>query len=310
MEGRKGLSAIEMCQLIDMEYEILGPQDRSCEGPAPLKTAQAQQFAFCSYENEEALKYVRETNAGIIFVRSTLKIGPGDTAHKTIIRVDDPKLAFVKIASDRFSTRPPSEIHPASAIDSKAVIQAGVHIGPHVSIGECEIGSDAVIYGNNYLYSNVKIGKRVVINAGSIIGRDGVGHVRDENGGWVKFPHYGGVVIERDAEIGANVCIDKGTFDNTVIGEGSIINNFCHIGHNVRIGKHCLVGVGSIICGSTQVGDNCWFAPGSIVRNTVRIGSDVVVGMGSVVTKDIDDGCVVYGLPARVMRKKSDTEKY
>lgn len=310
MENRKGLSALDMCRIIDMEHKILGSKERYSEGPASLETAKPGQFAFCSYDNEDALKYIKKSNAGILIVCNTLKLEQDDIGNKTIILVEDPKLAFVKIASARFSTKPSAGIHPSATIDDEARLQEGVHIGPHSVIGRCEIGSDAIIFGNNYLYHNVKIGEGVVINAGSVIGRDGVGHIRDSTGKWIKFPHYGGVIIEKNVEIGGNVCIDKGTFDNTVIGEGSIINNFCHIGHNVRIGKNCLVGVGSIICGSSKVGNNCWVSPGSMVRDTVKIGNDVVIGMGSVVVKDIGDGCVVYGVPARVIRKKKDTEKY
>lgn len=161
-------------------------------------------------------------------------------------------------------------------------------------------GENATIHPYVCIYPNVRVGKNVIVYSGAVIGSDGFGFAKNEQGKWEKFPHIGGVVIGDDVEIGSNTVIDRGTLDNTIIGQGTKINNLCHIGHNVEIGKNCIIGVGSYLGGSSKVGNDSWIALGAIIRNGIKVGKNVMVGMGSVVTKDIDDNCVVFGVPAKV----------
>lgn len=135
----------------------------------------------------------------------------------------------------------------------------------------------------------------------AVIGEDGFGYARAEDGSLTKIPHRGNVVIEKDVTIGSHVCIDRAVVGSTVIGEGSKIDNLCHIAHGVKIGKHCLVVAGAVIGGSAEIGDNCFIGINASIKNKVKIGNGVTVGMGAVVTKDVPDGVTVVGNPARII---------
>lgn len=149
----------------------------------------------------------------------------------------------------------------------------------------------------------VKIGKNVTIGENCSIGYDGFGYERDKDGKLWKFPHYAGVVIKSDVEISSNVCIDRGTFDDTYIGEGTKIDNCIHIAHNNHIGKNCVITAGVITSGSVIVGDNVWLGVNSCIREGLEIGEGALVGMGAVVVKDVDPYTTVIGNPARVMER-------
>lgn len=154
----------------------------------------------------------------------------------------------------------------------------------------------------------MKIGRNVTIYDGAVIGADGQAYQRDKRGILRKFPQTGGVIIGDDVEIGSNVSIMKGTFNNTIIGEGTKIGHLCSIGHNVIIGKHCFITTHSMLGGSSRIGDYSQVWLGACIRDGIRIGSNVMIGMGSVVTRDIGDNCVACGVPARVVRGKPSPE--
>jgi UDP-3-O-[3-hydroxymyristoyl] glucosamine N-acyltransferase len=145
--------------------------------------------------------------------------------------------------------------------------------------------------------SNVVIGKNVVI------GGEGFGYEFDDDV-LVKFPHYGGVIIESDVDIGNNTCIDRGALGNTIIMKGTKIDNLVHIAHNVEIGERCLVVANVGIGGSVKIGNDCYIGFGATIKNGVKIGNNVVVGMGAVVLRDIPDNEVWVGNPARNINEK------
>ena len=185
-------------------------------------------------------------------------------------------------------------------IAPSSVIAADVFIGPLCSIGEdVEIGEKTVIHAGVHVYEHVSIGRNVIVNSGTVIGANGFGYERNEEGKLEKFPHVGGVIIENDVEIGANVSIDKAGLSNTVIKKGCKINNFVHIAHNVQIGENSIIMANVYLGGSVKIGDQCWISPHSILRDRIQIGSNVFIGMGSVVTKNIPDNMTVMGSPAR-----------
>jgi len=293
-----------------MEHDVLGDPERAVGKPAAIDSSDVNSVSFCSYKADAAIDSIRLSKAGVVFCSNELSFEKNDYDDKTLVLVEDPKLAFVRIMQHFFDHKRPHGVHPSAIIENGAVIGHDVYIGPNTYIGKCKVEEDTIIYGNCYLYPDVMVGKRVLVNAGAIIGREGIGHVRDVGGKWQRFPHIGGVIIKDGAEIGGNSCIDRGTLGNTVIGEGTIVNNLCHIGHNVVVGKDCLIGVGSILCGGSKVGNRCWLGPGSIVRDGVTIGEKAVIGMGSVVTKNVPDNCVVYGIPARIIKKSHDSNEF
>lgn len=141
----------------------------------------------------------------------------------------------------------------------------------------------------------------VVIGKNTVIGADGFGYARAEDGTLVKMPHRGNVVIEENVEIGSNTCIDRAVVGSTVIGAGTKIDNLVHIAHGVKIGKNCLIVAGAVIGGSCEIGDNCFIGINASIKNKVKIGNNVTVGMCAVVLKDVPDGVTVIGNPARIL---------
>jgi UDP-3-O-[3-hydroxymyristoyl] glucosamine N-acyltransferase len=176
-----------------------------------------------------------------------------------------------------------------------------VYIGPFTYVGGAEIARGTIIYGHVYIYDGVQIGKNVIIHAGTIIGADGFGYLREEDGSVTSFPQVGGVEIEDQVEIGANACIDRGSLGNTIVRRGARIDNLVHIAHNVVVGRNAFVIANAMIGGSTVLGDGSWVSPSATLRDTIRIGRDAMVGLGAVVTRDVPDAEVWAGTPARPM---------
>lgn len=138
---------------------------------------------------------------------------------------------------------------------------------------------------------------------GTVIGADGFGYARAEDGTLVKMPHRGNVVIEENVEIGCNTCIDRAVEGSTVIGAGTKIDNLVHIAHGVKIGKNCIIVAGSVIGGSCEIGDNVYIGIGAMIKNKIRIGKNAFIGMGAVVTKDVPEGATIVGNPGREHKK-------
>ena len=216
---------------------------------------------------------------------------------KCLIVVNNPKLFFAKLVNQQMNSFI-SGIHPSAIISDNAKIASNSYIGPNVCVGNnVEIGENTFIHSNCSIYDNVKIGHNVIIDAGCVIGSSGFGFVRDEEGVPTQFPQLGGVIIEDDVEIGANVCIDRGALQDTVIHKGVKIDNLVQIAHNVEIGEYTFVIANTIIAGSTTIGKRCWIAPSRII-NKIRIGDDVTIGYGSVVLKSVPARTTYMGNPA------------
>ena len=214
------------------------------------------------------------------------------------IRVKRPKLAFARIAALLHppETREP-QVHPTAVISPNARIGTGVFIGAFVCVGEgsevgdgvhlragAKVGDGVRIGGGTILHPNVlvddgcSVGSNVVLHSGVIIGADGFGYVLDENGEYIKFPQIGTVVIEDNVEIGANTCIDRGALGETRIGEGTKIDNLVQVGHNVQVGKHCVIAAQTGISGSVVIEDNCVIGGQVGFGDHARIKSGAVIG--------------------------------
>lgn len=193
------------------------------------------------------------------------------------------------------------QIGSNTVIGPKVQLGRNVRIGHNCSVtGDVVIGDDTVISDNVVIKNRVRIGKRCVIQALTMIGEDGFGAYEEDNHRKVMIRHYGGVTIGDDVFIGSHVDIERGTIDDTVIEDGTKIAPCTLIGHNVRVGKDAVL-ICSHLYGSVEVGDNGWIV-GSIVKNQCRVGDNALVGIGSAVTRDIEDGKVAVGIPARVIR--------
>lgn len=141
------------------------------------------------------------------------------------------------------------------------------------------------------------------VNDSCVIGKEGFGWVRQEDGSLIQMPHAGDVIIEANVTIGAQTCIDRAVVGSTIIGYGSKIDNLVHVGHGAKVGKHCLIVAGAVLGGSCEIGDYSFIGMGALIKNKIRVGKNVTVGMGAVVTKDVPDGWTVIGNPARRLEK-------
>lgn len=196
------------------------------------------------------------------------------------------------------------------AIGHGTYISPRVELGKNVRIGhnctldgEITIGDGTVIRNNVVVVNRVQIGKRCEIHSGAVIGHDGFAYTEDEKHVKTMIKHYGGVAIGEDVTIFDNVCITRGTIDDTVIEDGVKIDSLSHIAHNVHIKRNSALAAPCRLNGSVTVGENAYIA-GAVVRNQCTVGDSAFVGLGAVVVKDVPAGITVAGVPAKPIEKK------
>ncbi len=280
--------------------EVLGNDARIISAIAPIGDASSRAITFCIRKGDQGVEMVRKSGAGVIICHNDLPLTSEDLKDKTFILVSDPRSAFIKVMKEYFlEEKIEYGTHPTAVVHQDAEIHPNVYIGPYCCIGKCKIGGGTVIYGSNYIHANTRIGRNVTIQAGTVIGAESVSFQRIESGELERFPQLGGVVIEDDVWIGANTSIVRGTMEDTIIGKGTMIGHQCCIGHSSIIGRHCAITSCTMIGGHCRVGDASQIGLSACIRNGITIGRNVVVGMGSVVTKDVGDGKVVFGVPAK-----------
>ncbi|HEX7517989.1 MAG TPA: UDP-3-O-(3-hydroxymyristoyl)glucosamine N-acyltransferase [Chthoniobacterales bacterium] len=292
-----------------------GNRDRKVSAVAPLAQANTEQLSFLS--NRKYAAQLAETKAGATLVPQNL-----EGEDERWIRVDDPYFAVACILTKWFGARPmPKGVSAQASIASTARLGANVAIGPFTTIGEnvvigdnvtifqnvsIETGStledDSIIYPNVVIYDGTRIGRRCIIHAGVVIGSDGYGFAMHD-GKHHKIPQIGIVRIEDDVEIGAGTTIDRAALGETVIGEGTKIDNLVQIGHNVRIGKHCLLVSQVGISGSTTLGDYVSMGGQSGAVGHRKIGDHAQVAGQSGVYHDLPEGAKVTGTPAMPFRQ-------
>lgn len=222
---------------------------------------------------------------------------------KVILIVDNPKLVIAKVGNAFFIDKIKRGIHSTAVVDHEAKIGKDVFIGANASIGNCIIGDNTVIHSGVSINDYVEIGCNVVVKPGARLGYEGFGFERQENCNLLKFPQLGKLIINDNVEVGANTCIDKGSLSDTIIGDGTKINNLCHIAHNVIIGKNVIITAHVNVSGSVIIEDNVWIASNATVRDQQKIGKGAVIGMGAVVTKNIPAGETWIGNPAYKLEK-------
>lgn len=189
-------------------------------------------------------------------------------------------------------------VGPGAVIGERAVLEEGVRVHAHVVVGEdCRVGRDTEIFPQVTLYPGTWIGRRVRIHAGTVIGSDGFGYLAAEDGTRVKIPQVGRVEIGDDVEIGANCTIDRASLGTTRILTGTKIDNLVQVGHNCRIGQHCVLVAQVGISGSVVIGDHCTLAGQVGVGDHVTLADRTVVGGQSGVVRDLASGRYL-GYPA------------
>lgn len=185
---------------------------------------------------------------------------------------------------------PPAAIHSSASVARTAHVDAGVVIGP-----------GTVIAPGAVILSRVRIGADCHIGPNTVIGTDGFGYERDAEGVPFKFPHLGGVRIGDRVEVGANAAIDRGSLDDTRIGDDCKIDNLVHVAHNCDVGARSYLIAAAQLGGSVTVGEDVWVGPQVAMKQKVRIGDGATVGVGAVVIRDVAGATVVAGNPARLL---------
>jgi UDP-3-O-[3-hydroxymyristoyl] glucosamine N-acyltransferase len=289
--------------------KVIGDGSVVISGLAGIEGAQEGDITFASTERFIPLLKGTKASAAIVSQEIT------DVSFPLLI-VKNPLLAAAKILA-AFTRQPyvaggvsamawvsPSAkvskdatIHPFVSIGDEAEIGSRVTIYPFVSIGpQAAIGEDTVIYPHVTIYPRCILGKRVIIHAGTVIGADGFGFVKDGEAN-VRIPQVGIVEIEDDVEIGANCCLDRATFGKTLVKKGVKFDNLVQIGHNVQIGENSIIVAQVGISGSTKLGKNVTLAGQVGLVDHIEIGDNVMIGAQSGIAKNVPPNQIVLGTP-------------
>jgi UDP-3-O-[3-hydroxymyristoyl] glucosamine N-acyltransferase len=289
-------------------------------GVAGLDEANEQDVSFLG--NRKYASQLAATKASTVLVEKDFTGQP--RPGQAFIACANSTVAFSQ-AIALFAPPPPSfppGIHPAAVVAPTATIGAGAHIGPCAVIDEravigagtviaagCYIGQDSVVGEKSLLYANVsirercRIGSRVIIHPGSVIGSDGFGFAPDGRGGLMKIPQVGIVQIDDDVEIGGNCTIDRARFGRTWLKRGVKLDNQVHIAHNVVVGEWSLLIGQCGIAGSTEIGRGVIVAAQAGINGHITIGDGARVGGTSGVVRSLPPGATVIGTPAESQRE-------
>jgi UDP-3-O-[3-hydroxymyristoyl] glucosamine N-acyltransferase len=281
---------------------LRGPADKEISGLATLHEAGPGQVSFLA--NPQYRKFLATTHASAVLLKPADAEGFAGDA----LLVADPYLAYARI-SHLFDPKPKStagihpsavvaddaQVDPTASVGAFAVIESGAQIAAGVTIGaHCFIGARSTIAEGGWLaprvtlYHDVRIGKRVVIQSGAVLGGEGFGFA-NEKGVWNKIAQIGGVSIGDDVEIGVNTAIDRGAMDDTRIGNGVKLDNQIQIAHNVQVGDHTAMAACVGISGSSKIGKHCMLAGGVGLVGHIEICDGVFITGMTMVTRSITE---------------------
>jgi UDP-3-O-[3-hydroxymyristoyl] glucosamine N-acyltransferase len=278
------VSSAELARELGLDHS---GADAGIEAVAGLGHAQAGDLSFSSQVS------IGDVAIGaIVICRPDAAGRPG-----TGILAGNPRLAFIRALAlldaapgfDRSDAGP--VVDPTARIGSNVVIEPGVTIGAGTWIDHGVV-----------LHRGTRIGRGCIVKANSVIGGNGFGFERDEEGRPVRFLHLGGVVIEDEVEIGALNTVVRGALGDTRVGARTKTDDHVHIAHNVVVGEDCLITACAEISGGVTIGNRVWIGPNVSIIDRIAIGEDAVIGLGAVVAKPVPAGATVTGNPAEEMR--------
>ena len=308
------ISVDKIAKLID--GQIIGDKTFQVEDICDVEKGKKNCITYLS--NSKYKKYLKDNNASVIVVNNDFK---EDSIDKNYIKVSNPALSFIDIIN---LFHPPfkeeSKIYDSALICKNAKLGKDLFIGPNVIIEEkveigdnvmigsgtfiarnTKIGSNTKIFSNVSIYHNTVIGSNCKIDSGTIIGADGFGLVKGD-GKNKSIPHSGNVIIKDDVFIGANCCIDRGTINDTIISENCRFDNLIQIGHNVQIGRGCVMAAQVGIAGSVIIKDNVTIAGQVGIIDHIVIEENTVITAKSLVCNSVEKGSFLSGNPAQPHR--------
>lgn len=308
----------DIADLLDADVGRPAPADWRAAGLSSLDNAGPGDVTYCAGPRQA--DGLRETRAGACILRE--RDGVLAPAHLALLFSDAPARDFAKLAAVlcpgamRPIATPLSGISIGATIDASARLEVGTTlapgvilgrrveigtgttIGPHCIIGDgVRIGRDCTI-GPHVTITHAFVGDRVVIQSGARIGQDGFGFVPGRRG-HAKAAQLGRVIVQDDVEIGANATVDRGALDDTILGEGTKIDNLVHIAHNVIVGRHCLIAAQVGIAGSTSIGDFVVIGGQAGIAGHLTIGSGAGIAGKAGVLHDVPAQMRIGGSPAR-----------
>lgn len=317
----QGLTFSEVASLIGAAVPVAEP-NRHVRDIAPLDRASPCDLTF--FDNKKFTPAARTTHAGACVTTAALAKELPDRV--AVFVVAEPFRAFVTISRAMFpqALRPSSlaepgqvegaHVHPTARLEDGVTVEPGAVIGAHAEIGsgtvigaaavigaEVRIGRDCSV-GAGATISNALIGDRVLLHPGCNIGQDGFGFIVS-GGRHLKVPQVGRVIIQDDVEIGAGSTIDRGAIRDTVIGEGTKIDNLVQVGHNATIGRHCILVAQTGISGSSTLEDFAVLGARVGLSNNVTVGEGAQLAAASGVQRDIPAGARWGGTPAKPLKQ-------
>lgn len=275
--------------------------------------------------NAKYSNYIYSTKATAVIVGNSFV--PEHPVPATLIRVDDPYLAFASLLKkynemqlDKKGVDPQAFISPSASIGKdcyigpfafvgeNARIGDGVKIYPQTYVGDnSQVGDNTTLFAGVRVYQNCVIGSRCILHSGAVVGADGFGFAPTADGSYQKIDQIGNVVIEDDVEIGANTTIDRATLGSTIIHKGVKLDNLCQIAHNVVVGSNTVMASQSGIAGSGKVGSHCVIAGQVGIVGHIEVGNNVTIAAQSGVTRSFPDNVTILGSPATDAVKQRKT---
>jgi len=298
----------KISELFEVEYK--GDKNYSIENVSSIENANENSIVFLS--EKKFLKSLDKSKARVVITTKNLS----KFCKNNILITDNPYLLFAKISQIfNKNLKNEYEVHDSvitytNSLSEKLHIEPNVVIGKNVILGDdgyvgansyignnVKIGKNATIYANVTIYKDVEIGDNIIVHSGTVIGSDGFGYALEKNN-WVKIPQVGSVRIGNNVEIGSNTSIDRGTLDNTLIGDGVKIDNQVQIAHNVKIGNNTAIAGCVGIAGSAKIGKNCMIGGGAGIQGHIEICDNTqITGMTKVSSNIKEAGIYTSGTP-------------
>ncbi len=299
--------------------ELAGPKTKSFLGVSKIDHSIPGSLSFLA--NDKYEEYIYSTTASVVLVKMDFE--PHQKLDKTLIKVEDPYMAFCKVLNKHFNpgvaktgVEKNAVVSESSKIGEDVYVGANTYIDDNVTIGNhvkiypnCYIGTgvtiedNCLIYANVSIYHDTQIGENTIIHSGAVIGSDGFGHAPQKDGSYIKIPQIGNVIIGKDVEIGSNCSIDRATMGSTIINDGVRLDNLIQVAHNVEIGEHTVIASLTGISGSTTLGPNCVIGGQVGFSGHLNIAKGTKVGAQSGLGKSVkEENTRLFGSPVQLLK--------